>query len=591
MSSELDLLQTKIENAVQARKIAEQNLEQKSLEIYNLKQDLSELEETVEEERAKAIGYVKADLLFSKNINEEIRNPLNAILGMTQLLEESDLNDTQAEQLKLIKGSAEILNTMLTDTLDFSRSEPRSSEVSHIKFDVVQLMESILKTISMQLDGVPISVRLEMDSGFDKLLAGDSVILRNILLRIIKFSRRNTREGYIYLRTRIIDRDRERISVRFEIEDTGIGIEKEKLNTIFEPYQPLYSNDVYSQEELGLPYVKKLIEVLEGDIHVSSRMGTGTKFSILLNFEETQESMRVAIPQVIASNEDIVLSAPILLVEDSLLHQEYMANLFAYWGCNFVIAESCVKAIELARTKAFSIIFLDMHMPKMNGAEVSRAIRKFGNVNSSIPIIAMSSSTSGWILEEALELGIVHLLTKPFHPNKVHQILSEIAEVKTEVKEKNVEPSRLEEELIADNGGEQAKQEEILETKEIVVAPEARTSIKIDTEYLQQKYENADEAYDAFKTYLDKTPSLLNDIKYCERLSQVSKISQTLIPIFQDVGLGSFTNEFNMLIDLAQTNQYTDLNEKVDSLLENSEKAIEVVRTHYEHIKSSNSLV
>jgi len=121
MNSELDLLQAKLTNALEARKRADQNLEQKSLEIYNLKQDLTTLEKELAEAKASMEQHIKADVLFSKNINEEVKVPLNAILGMTHILEQSELTSQQSDQLSLIKSSAGILNTMLSDILDFSK--------------------------------------------------------------------------------------------------------------------------------------------------------------------------------------------------------------------------------------------------------------------------------------------------------------------------------------------------------------------------------------------------------------------------------------------------------------------------------------
>lgn len=595
MNSELDLLQAKLTNALEARKRADQNLEQKSLEIYNLKQDLTTLEKELAEAKASMEQHIKADVLFSKNINEEVKAPLNAILGMTHILEQSELTSQQSDQLSLIKSSAGILNTMLSDILDFSKRPSGRLEINNQKFDIGQFMDSIMDTFSMRLDGTPITMRIEQDSGFDKLLLGDHVLLRKIIMRLVKFAHRNTREGYIYLRTRIIDRDRDRISVRFEIEDTGIGIEKEKLKNLFDPYQTLYTHTGNRQKGVGLAYVKKIVQDLGGDIHVSSRLGTGTKFSVLLNLEETNETMRTAIPETAVAVGKYILQSPVLLIEDSQLHQQYMSKLFEYWGCAYVLAENSIQAIELARTKEFSIIFLDMHLSKLGGIETIRAIRKFGNINASIPIVAMSSVATNWSKEEGKEMGLTHLLTKPFHPSEVMHILSEIAEIsppdpKAHTEMTHYEAGEQDEQLVNDESNEYLE-ESVQEVEILEEQTQSGMLIHLDKEYLREQYAAVpEEALENFENYLDNTPGLLYDMKYCERLSQVANISRKLIPSFQSVGLGSFTNELNMLVDLAQNSQHEELNEKIDSFLLHANEAVEIVKAHYQHMRNSNSI-
>ncbi len=596
MNSELELLQNKLAAALRAQRVADQNLEQKSLEIYNLKKDIVSMEEALRAEKDSKIDHKRASDVFMANIHEELKTPLNAILGMSHILQSSNLSKEQLNQLDLIKDSAEILKTMVTDVLDYSNDKKESFVVKNEKFDAVHFMESLQKAYALQLEGESITVQLEMDSGFEKLLLGDPGLIRKILSRIVQHARSNTREGYIYLRTRIIDRNRSRISVRFEVEDTGVGISKENIKDIYTPFQ---SNDIQEQGSnrgIGLAYVKKVVELLDGDMHVSSRLGSGTKYSVLLNFEETEESMLLASEEFKKRIDNIILPAPILLVEDNPLHQAYMANLFRATGNSFILAENSHQAIELARTKTFSVVFLDMHLPNMQGIELSKEIRKFENTNSKIPIVGMCASSCKGELEQLEDADLFYILNKPFHPVHVQEIFRELGAKDEE--EVNIEAVYSNEVSIEENLDVNVDKtfvpekqiEDEMHVEDIHTDVVVSKNIVIDKDYLKESYaEDPSEALQVFETYLDQTPALLNDMKYCERLSQVSSIAKKLIPSFQKVGLASFTNELNEIVELAENSQYQDLNEKVDVFVIRGNEAVDQVRAQYTQMQTEIS--
>lgn len=548
------------------------------------------LQHELEKAKIKAESAEKAERIFLANMSHEIRTPLNAIVGMSHLLESSSLNAEQADHLDVLQSSADILLNLISDILDIAKIDAGSMEIRNKKFDLVKLMNSIEKTFTVKLDSSPVSVQLELDTGLDRLLVGDPVLLNQILYNLVGNAEKFTNEGYIYIRARIIDRDNDRISIRFEVEDTGIGMEEDKLKFIFDQFRQIDGREEVSQKGtgLGLAITKKIIDLLDGDIHVSSRLGTGSKFSIVLHFEETNIALRDAKQEIKKDYESIVLKNPILIVEDNKMNQKYISKLFEKWNYDYRMAENGLEAVELARRYPFSIIFMDLQMPKMNGYEATKAIRQLGNANSDIPIVALTASTLSSKRNEALDAGMSDFLAKPFNPDQILDVLDKYVNELVENTEQSEESATsdihinetgfVEEKMIKQDLFMALEKDQ---EKEVVPEPTSG-KIEIDEKYLEATYGN-DKVYasEIFSIFLEKTPEELNNLKNSERLSQVVSIAHKIKPTFQMVGLAKFTNDLGMIEELASNSQHEELNQKIDIFLNEAQIALSLVEERF----------
>jgi len=590
MNSELDILQGKLRSEIQARRLVENSLEKKSLELFNLRQDLKGLQNNIQELKSQLGKAEQADQLFIENISDELRTPLNAILGMTEFLESSALNEEQADQLKVLKSSAEILNNLILDILDVAILDNEEYAISNEQFDIVSLMNSLEQSFTSKLDATDVTVQLELDSGFDKLLLGDPILLKQILTKLIRNAASSTKEGYIYLRARIIDRDREKISVRFEIEDTGLGLREEDLKHVFEKLH--YSNERDDKILMGrhLVAVNKIVNLLGGEIHLSSRFGAGSKFTVVLNYEETTIPLGAVKDVLQDTIEKTGFSRPILIVEDNNLNQKYLSKLFEKWNYAYRIADNGIEAIELARAETFSIILMDIQMPRMNGFEVSKVIRKMGNINSTIPIIAMSSNAASKRKNLREETGISEFLMKPFTPNQIAMFLSKYGNLKEEPANESLETKQ--EDFILENSAfEQTEANIISEEVGLKSAAQEIPVLSIDRAFLRSTYsDDFDQALEAFEMFIDKMPEELGSLQKSERLSQVSTIANRIKPSFQAVGLAKFSNDLSIIEELAKNGQHEELNIKIDAFLNNANEALSTVEEHYLNMKNNNSL-
>ena len=393
------------------------------------------IEQKIIEEKNKAEFANNAKSEFLSKMSHEIRTPMNGIIGFTDIILETNLNKNQKEFIEIIKYSAESLLKIINEILDFSKVESGKIELEYIEFDLYDLIK---KTISVILYGCKekkINLSYNYDNDVGKKIIGDpnrlSQILVNILGNAIKF----TNEGEISICVRkskeMFVKDSSDYSIiDICIKDTGVGIPKNKIDTIFDTFTQADGSITrkYGGTGLGLSICKKLIELMGGKIAVESILGEGSSFTLTLPVKTSDKIGTLESEKSIEDNIDKKLekkcyNGNVLIAEDNLINMLYSKNILSEMGFSVTEAYNGVEAFEKYKEKEFDLILMDIRMPEMDGYETSRKIREYEAGNKRIPIIALTADVVNLDNQEYQSYGIDFYLTKPFMKKDVTQLI------------------------------------------------------------------------------------------------------------------------------------------------------------------------
>jgi PAS domain S-box-containing protein len=372
---------------------------------------------------AEAESKAKADFLAT--ISHEIRTPLNSILGIGNLLHQTPLNKNQKEYARLLLHSSEHLLSLVNNLLDLSKIEAKKIVLEHVPFNIVELTNILQQTFSVRANEKGIKLSVEIQENTSHSLIGDSVKLNQILTNLIGNAIKFTKKGMVSLSISVEKNTKSEVCLHFKVKDTGIGIPKEKLESIFQEFsQASYDVSVeFGGTGLGLTISKKLLEMHQSNLNVTSELNVGSEFSFNIWYTKSQTS----IPKKETIGVDILKnhnfnSLKVLVVDDNPANIFIAAQYLDLWKITYKTANSGLKAINLTKKYDFDIILLDLQMPKMNGYDVAKKIRKL-KLNLQPVIIAFSASAKSEVSNELLEAGINDHLPKPFQPIQLFELL------------------------------------------------------------------------------------------------------------------------------------------------------------------------
>jgi two-component system, sensor histidine kinase len=379
-------------------------------------------------EIAKNIALKSSEMKskFISNVSHELRTPLYGVVGITSLLlDNNNLSYRDAKLLKSLKYSGDYLLNLINDILQVSKMEAQKVELKKISVNLKELLESIVNTFEYRLQETNNKIKISLDNYVPEYIKCDNVRLSQVLINLIGNSIKFTESGTIHLRVRLLILDKENVGLRFEVEDNGVGIPKEKFNTIFENFSQLNNqgNFNYHGTGLGLSITKKIIELFESKIELESEVGKGTKFSFNVNFE-IDNKVTVACDFKNIHQDAIVLQNrkhKILIAEDNKINQIVTKNLLNKENYVCTIVQNGMEAIEELKKDNYDLILMDIHMPLMNGNEATKEIRKFNDV---VPIIALTAADVEEVKEEYKDVGFSDIITKPFDNYEFFQIIS-----------------------------------------------------------------------------------------------------------------------------------------------------------------------
>ena len=397
---------------------------------YNSKRILSKTLEVKnsELEKAKDEALKTSDLKskFISNVSHELRTPLYGVVGITSiLLENNSLDNNDKKHLKSLKYSGDYLLNLINDILQVGKMEANKIELKNVSVNLKDLLGDIVNSFDYRLEETNNEIKISIDNYVPEHIKCDKVRLSQILINLIGNSVKFTSNGVIDLRVKLLSLETSNVGLCFEIEDSGIGIPKEKFDMIFDNFSQLEDSNInYQGTGLGLSITKNLIELFKSEIKLESEVGVGTKISFEVDFELDKDKSKTisdfdSTAKIAESSED---KYTILVAEDNKINQVVTKNLLKKHGYLFTIVENGIEALEEVKKNQYDLVLMDINMPVMNGHEATTAIRKF---NNSIPIIALTASDIDEIGQECKRIGYNDIIIKPFDNYEFFQVINQ----------------------------------------------------------------------------------------------------------------------------------------------------------------------
>lgn len=374
-----------------------------------------------EQELSKAVDVAKtandAKTTLLANTSHEIRTSMNVIFGMAKLLSETVLNEEQKKYLSGIKSSAENLLVVINDILDLSKIEAGKLKFENINFNLRKVMEDAVNFLSMKAEEKNISLQLDYDLAVNEQVIGDPYRLNQVFLNLLNNALKFTEEGSITLKCTLKEHTLKDITIKFEIIDTGIGIDETKLQSIFDSFtqENTSTTRTHGGTGLGLSISKQLVELMGGKLEAFSQKNVGSTFSFTLIFENgAKEESKI---EKKTPSQESLQSMKLLLVEDNEFNRLMAENILIKCDIKPDIAVNGLEAVEKVREKQYDLILMDIQMPIMSGIEATQIIRN--ELKSNIPIIALTAHALAGEREKYMEVGMNEYLAKPFDANSL----------------------------------------------------------------------------------------------------------------------------------------------------------------------------
>ena len=382
-------------------------------EIKNMQEDLIRAKD-------QAMVAAKAKQHFMSVMSHEMRTPLNAVIGLSNLIISNSKDNTQIQNLETLKFSANSLLTIIDDILEFNDLEFGNITIEKSVFNLKKLIHNIIGILEELAKNKALPILVNIDSSVPEEFYGDqyrlSQILSNLLNNAIKF----TDQGYVQL---LVEYDKTNPHIIFKVKDTGIGIETNKLDSIFTSFQQANLNikRKYGGTGLGLTICKKIADLMHAKLSVQSELGKGSQFTLSVPYKPYAIT-KPALEPVSYKN---LKNKNILLVEDNQVNQMVAKKFLTKWNANVYIANNGKESLELIKQAKFDIILMDLHMPVMDGFEAIKLLKEDPDFNT--PIIILSADISENSAFKTKQLSIQDVIYKPFEPEDLyHKIKRQI---------------------------------------------------------------------------------------------------------------------------------------------------------------------
>lgn len=517
--------------------------------LTNTVKERKEFEKQLEEARENAEQSLETRKLFLANISHEIRTPINAISGMSGILADTEISDTQKQYVNAIQSSSKSLMVIVNDILDMSKLESGKFSAEFIPFDIRSIVDPLYTSYLLRTDEKGIAFSIDYPEAMPKWVFGDPTRLGQILNNLISNAIKFTDKGKVSLKI-TFEKKGKLNEFCFNVSDTGIGIDQEKLKTIFE---------FFSQEDntitrrfggtgLGLAISKSIAELLGGEIKVESEKNVGSTFKFCLSMPEAAEQEKSV--SVVQSD---LTGKNVLIVEDNELNRFLAVTILKKWNANIHIAENGEEAVAAVKNKVIDVVLMDIQMPVMDGVAASIAIRN--ELNSNVPIIALTANALESEKEKCWQAGMNEYITKPYNPAFLLEKIIFLIENTSKTEEQNSEHISLENLSELMNGSKEQM-------------------IRMTTVFLNQ-----------IESHFNELKIALNENNF----DQISEITHKLKSSFKLFGLNKTGGLLERIEEKAKSIEHKDLHAELQVILNMQPRLTYLVQKELKQLTLSNS--
>ena len=371
--------------------------------------------------KAEEVTQLKSQ--FVTTITHELRTPLYGVIGITDIISEEYPELNKSKYLSSLKFSAKYLLSLVNDILQMNKIAEKKIILEKVAFNLRYELDSIKNSLQVLAQKNQNVIAVTIDPTVPEYIVSDKIRLSQIFMNLISNSLKFTENGKIDVFVTTLQKDNNTCQLKFEVADNGIGISKEDHDKIFEEFVQIERReDDYQGTGLGLPIVKKLVELFGGEIHLESEENKGTKISFVLDLEyDNDVHVSQPIAEMIYNGNGEGLR--ILLVEDNKINQIVTERILNNFGFMTTTVESGSEAMEQLALNEFDIVLMDINMPQMNGYETTRLIRE---KQFNIPVIALTAFDKQEINDDIINSGMNGVMIKPFEPAVLHKMIIEI---------------------------------------------------------------------------------------------------------------------------------------------------------------------
>ena len=358
---------------------------------------------------AEAANVAQRD--FISRMSHELRTPMNGVLGMTQLAQTAPTEEARMDYLSKIHSSASLLLGVINDILDFSKIEAGKIELVHVNFNLEMLLDNLHSIFSVLCSEKNLELRYLPARDLPLMAHGDENRIRQILTNLLSNALKYTPQGQVTFSARLEDGQ----TLRFDIEDTGIGIREEDQQKLFKPFEQLDTrkNRNVVGTGLGLAISYNLCRIMGGDLWMESEYGKGSRFSVCIPYVGDTQAGADHLEQLVEIQDFVAPQAKILVVDDIEINLAVAEAMLSAFDIRPDLATSGAEAIELAKNNPYHIIFMDHMMPEMDGLETTWRIRSLSPHNSRVPIVALTANVISGMEQMFLDNRMDDFLPKP----------------------------------------------------------------------------------------------------------------------------------------------------------------------------------